>query len=49
MATAADTPDQVPIGVDDSDRDASAPLLGSPGDVLQKPGESLLPNLYIGT
>ena len=49
MASATGIPDHPPRGRDAVLESESEPLLGRPGDVLQKPDESLLYNLYIGT
>lgn len=48
MASNAETPAQAPIEVNDDRIDESAPLLGQPGDVLQKQGESIFSNFYTG-
>ena len=48
MASNAETPAQAPIEINGDRIDESAPLLGEPGDVLQKPGESILSNFYTG-
>ncbi|CAK7244065.1 MAG: hypothetical protein STHCBS139747_005599 [Sporothrix thermara] len=47
MASTRDVP--VRVGANDSPVDESAPLLGEPGDVVQKSEDSILSNLYTGT
>ncbi len=48
MASATDIPAQVLGASDDEVIHESEPLLGRPGDVLQRPGESVFKNLYSG-
>ncbi|CAN8103699.1 unnamed protein product [Discula destructiva] len=48
MASATGIPDRNPA-VDDAHAGESQPLLGQPGDVLQKPDEPMYKNLYSGT
>lgn len=50
MASATGIPAQVPVDIaPDTAATESSPLLGQPGDVLQKPGDGLVANLYTGT
>ncbi|EPE03209.1 cytochrome b561 [Ophiostoma piceae UAMH 11346] len=50
MASATGIPAQVPVETAAAGQpDESSPLLGRPGDVLQKPGDGLVSNLYTGT
>jgi len=49
MASAAETPARVPTGSGAEVDGESEPLLGRPGDALQRPGESMVNNLYNGT
>lgn len=50
MASATGTTERIPQTNGDNDNEAgeSEPLLGRPGDVLQKPDESILHNLISG-
>lgn len=49
MASATGLPARPPTDSDTALTSESEPLLGRPGDVLQKPDESVLHNLYNGT
>ncbi|KJR86989.1 cytochrome b561 [Sporothrix schenckii 1099-18] len=49
MASNSDQPAQEPLQANGDRVDESAPLLGQPGDVLQRPGQSIVSNLYTGT
>ncbi|EFW98729.1 cytochrome b561-like protein [Grosmannia clavigera kw1407] len=49
MSATPETSAGLPIPDEPISRTESAPLLGDPGDVLQRSGESLVPNLYTGT
>lgn len=48
MAATLESSANVPIRDEHASGTESSPLLGEPGDVLQRPGESLVSNLYKG-
>ncbi len=48
MASATGIPEVALRSSDENMNRESEPLLGRPGDVLQRPGESIVNNLYRG-